>query len=188
MPKIIKDLEKKIFNTSMELFLENGYEGVDMKMIAKKCSIAVGTLYNYYPNKKELYIAILNESWNDTFKRFDKLKTLQLTPREKVEKAILMLYEDIEKRRGLGKELLNKNIKDLIEDARVSEFKKALIKNMEMSISCLEKKEAYKDDNSINIRLAEILLVSIPILIESHRHEKEENIRFLNEMLDGFIL
>ena len=62
----------------MELFLENGYEGVDMKMIAKKCSIAVGTLYNYYPNKKELYIAILNESWNDTFKRFAKFLTYQI--------------------------------------------------------------------------------------------------------------
>lgn len=52
MPKIIKNLEEKIFNNAQKLFCENGYENVDMKTIAENCSIAVGTLYNYFPNKK----------------------------------------------------------------------------------------------------------------------------------------
>ena len=46
MPKIIKNLEENIFNAAFELFSEYGYQDVDMKMIAKKVGIAVGTLYN----------------------------------------------------------------------------------------------------------------------------------------------
>lgn len=188
MPKIIKDLENTIFNISMELFLEKGYKDVDMKMIAQKCGIAVGTLYNYYPNKKELYIATLKESWNSTFNKFEALRSLPLSPREKIEKALLVLYEDIEERKGLGKELLNKNITELNGDPRVLNFKEKLIENMEIAISSLEKKEGFKNDNSINKRLAEIFLLSIPILIEAHKDEKEENTKFLKGILDGFIL
>lgn len=188
LPKIIKDLENTIFNISMELFLEKGYKDVDMKMIAQKCGIAVGTLYNYYPNKKELYIATLKESWNSTFNKFEALRSLPLSPREKIEKALLVLYEDIEERKGLGKELLNKNITELNGDPRVLNFKEKLIENMEIAISSLEKKEGFKNDNSINKRLAEIFLLSIPILIEAHKDEKEENTKFLKGILDGFIL
>ncbi|WP_051541805.1 TetR/AcrR family transcriptional regulator [Clostridium lundense] len=187
MPKIIKDLESTIFNISMKLFSEKGYEEVDMKMIAQKCGIAVGTLYNYYPNKKELYIATLKSSWDNTFNKFEELKTLSLSPKEKVGKALLVLYEDIEKRKGLGKELLNKNAKDLSEDIRVLEFREKLIKNLESYISCLEKKDDFKNTTGINEKLAETFLLAIPLIINSHHNEKEENIKFLNGILQAFI-
>lgn len=59
MPKIIKDVEKTIRNCAIELFIEHSYADVDMRMISKKSGIAVGTLYNYYENKKQLYLSIL---------------------------------------------------------------------------------------------------------------------------------
>lgn len=52
MPKIIKNLKEKILISAMELFNDFKYKDVTMSGIAKKTGIAVGTLYNYYPNKK----------------------------------------------------------------------------------------------------------------------------------------
>ena len=43
MPKIIHNLNARIEQAAMELFNTYDYNQVDMKMIAKKCNIAVGT-------------------------------------------------------------------------------------------------------------------------------------------------
>nr|WP_281417319.1 TetR/AcrR family transcriptional regulator [Clostridium mobile] len=188
VPKIIKDIESKIFSTSMDLFLKKGYKAVDMKMIAKECGIAVGTLYNYYPNKKELYISILKESWNDTFIKLDSVLESSLLPKEKANEVINILYSDIENRQGIGKELRNDNIKDLSNDKRVTEFKETLIKKIELSISKLEKKEEFKEDKNIDMKISEIILMSIIVIIKSHKNEKVKNIKILNKTLEAFLV
>ncbi|MEW9094505.1 MAG: TetR/AcrR family transcriptional regulator [Clostridiaceae bacterium] len=187
MPKIIKDIESKIFNASMDLFLKKGYKAVDMKMIAKECGIAVGTLYNYYPNKKELYISILQESWNDTFIKLDNVLQSSLLPKEKANEVINILYGDIENRQGIGKELWNDNIKDLSNDERVIEFKETLTKKIELSISKLEKKEEFKEDKNIDMKISEIILMSIVSIIKSYKNEKVKNIKILNKILEAFL-
>lgn len=102
MPKIIKDVEKTIRNCALELFVELSYTAVDMKMISKKSGVAVGTLYNYYENKEQLYVSILKESWQNTFNKLDSISDLTISPEEKLRKFISTLYEDIESRNGLG--------------------------------------------------------------------------------------
>lgn len=49
----------EILNTALELFSEKGYNNVSMQEIAEKSEFAVGTLYNYFANKEELYKALL---------------------------------------------------------------------------------------------------------------------------------
>ena len=62
MPKIIENLDEEISKTALELFRDNSYQNVSMRKIASEVGIAVGTLYNYYPNKWELYIEAFEES------------------------------------------------------------------------------------------------------------------------------
>ncbi len=65
MPKTIKNLSSKIKITALEIFMEKGYEKTDMRYIAKKMGIAVGTLYNYYPSKSMLFNECLLNFAND---------------------------------------------------------------------------------------------------------------------------
>lgn len=58
MPKIIVDAEKKILEAGIELFSNYSFDEVEMKMISKKASMAVGTLYNYFPNKNILFLHV----------------------------------------------------------------------------------------------------------------------------------
>ena len=55
MPKLIKDIKIKILEASMDLFDSIGYENLSMRKISEKANIAVGTLYNYFPNKKKSF-------------------------------------------------------------------------------------------------------------------------------------
>ncbi|GEN32750.1 TetR/AcrR family transcriptional regulator [Aneurinibacillus danicus] len=51
--------QQRILTAAHKIFIEKGYRQADMRSIAKEAGIAVGTIYNYYPNKAVLYQAIL---------------------------------------------------------------------------------------------------------------------------------
>ena len=126
MPKVINDIEKNIFDTAMELFGDLGYDNVDMKMIANKTGIAVGTLYNYYPNKMQLYLSVLEDSWADTLKKIDETSKLDISPESKIKKYLEVLYDDIEARKGLGSELLKEKNIDRTKETSMP-FRTALV-------------------------------------------------------------
>lgn len=179
MPKIIKDVEKTIRNCAVELFVWLSYTNVDMKMISKKSGVAVGTLYNYYENKKQLYISILKESWQNTFDKLDGISELKISSGEKLRKFISTLYEDIEARNGLGKALINPSVAELKDDREINDLKNSLISRVENLLNCLDKVERLNKCSNVDTRLAESLLVSTLIMIEFHPNEKEDNINFL---------
>ena len=183
MPKIIKDVENTIRTCAIELFVELSYTSVDMKMIAKKSGVAVGTLYNYYENKKELYISILKESWQNTFNKLDALSELTISSGEKLRKYISALYEDVEARNGLGKILINTSVVELKDDKEINDLKNSLILRAESLFNSLNKVETLDKYPNIDSRLAESLLVSILTMLEFHPNDKEDNINFLVEFI-----
>lgn len=56
-------IEKKdhILNTAMHLFNEFGFHGMPTSRIAKEAKVSVGTLFNYFPHKEDLIVAIYRE-------------------------------------------------------------------------------------------------------------------------------
>lgn len=183
MPKIIKDVEKTIRNCATELFIQYSYTNVDMKIISKRSGVAVGTLYNYYKNKKQLYLSILKESWQNTFNKLDAINEQAISLGEKLRKFISILYEDIEARNGLGKVLINTSVVELKEDQEINNLKNNLILRVEGFFNSLDKVEALNKCSNINTRLSESLLISIITMYELHPNDKNENINFLVEYI-----
>jgi AcrR family transcriptional regulator len=183
MPKILKDIEKTIRNCAMELFVELSYTNVDMRMISEKSGIAVGTLYNYYENKKQLYLSILKESWQNTFNKLDAINGLTISSREKLRKFISTLYEEVEARNGLGKALINNSVVELKDDKEINDLKNRLILRVENLFNCFNKVETLNKCSNIDTRLTESLLVSTLIMLEFHPNDKEDNINFLVEFI-----
>jgi TetR/AcrR family transcriptional regulator len=50
---------QEILEAAMALFGEKGYHGVSMHEIAVKAGVAVGTLYNFFASKEDLYTALM---------------------------------------------------------------------------------------------------------------------------------
>jgi len=180
MPKIIKDVEETIKRCAVELFIDYGYDQVDMKIISKKSGVAVGTLYNYYANKKTLYTTILEESWENTFKKLDEVNELNISSKEKLQRFITTLYQDIYERKGLGKALVNNLSAALQEDETMISLKNNLISRLETLVTGTE---LLINCPNIGTRLAVTLLTSMATLLELYPDNNEDNIDFLVQLI-----
>ena len=50
---------KQILNTALDLFSKYGYHKISMHKIAKEAEFSVGTLYNFFSDKEDLYRALI---------------------------------------------------------------------------------------------------------------------------------
>jgi AcrR family transcriptional regulator len=187
MPKVINDIEKNIFNAAMELFGVLGYDGVDMKKIANRAGIAVGTLYNYYANKMQLYLSVLEFSWDDTLKKLNEFNQSDLTPELKIRKYLEILYDDIVGRKGLGSEIAKEKEFDIIKESKTMPFRTAITNKFLEQIILIEEGISSDGSEKNKVKLIEILIRSIPTMIESYPQEREDNIELLAQIIYRFI-
>lgn len=68
MPKILKDPKETILRIAKYHLMDQGIETLNMRAIAKDAEISVGTLYNYFPNKDYIVIALMASFWEDFLK------------------------------------------------------------------------------------------------------------------------
>jgi len=54
-----RERERQIVKAAERLFARRGFAGVAMEDVAERAGLAVGTLYNYFPSKSALLLAIL---------------------------------------------------------------------------------------------------------------------------------
>ena len=63
MPKVIDGLQEKILNSARMRLTDANASSFSLRAIAKDCGIAVGTIYNYYPDKETLIAEVFLEDW-----------------------------------------------------------------------------------------------------------------------------
>lgn len=57
--RITRKRESQILEAALSVFSEKGYGIATIPDIADKAGLAVGSIYNYYPSKRELFIAVI---------------------------------------------------------------------------------------------------------------------------------
>lgn len=184
MPKIIEDIETKILNAAYELFNEGGWESIDMRKIAQKAGVGVGTLYNYYKNKNQLFIKVLKLSWQDTVYKLEKAMKMPNETLEKVNLFIKILHEDLNTRKGIDCELRKTTSKrefEIMLEIR-KEFSGQLVEMMQDIISKIKEKHELKISKGMEYRFAEAFVILTAIENFRYEDEKEKNLKFLNEL------
>lgn len=56
-----------ILRAARELALAPGAGALSMRAVAQRCGIAVGSVYNYFPTKADLTIAVVSQVWQEIF-------------------------------------------------------------------------------------------------------------------------
>lgn len=59
--------KEEILNHCRQLIMEQGLDNINMRNVAKRCDIALGSLYNYFPNKNALLIDVIRDVWQHIF-------------------------------------------------------------------------------------------------------------------------
>ncbi|MBD5457178.1 MAG: TetR/AcrR family transcriptional regulator, partial [Lachnospiraceae bacterium] len=73
MPKIIQELREKILAASRTRLLTEGYAALSLRGIAQDCSIAVGTIYNYFKDKNTLIASVMLEDWLEALETMERV-------------------------------------------------------------------------------------------------------------------
>lgn len=92
--------KRKIFETSMKLFAEKGYDATSIEEITAKVGVAKGTLYYHFSSKEEIFNFLIEEGMNllknsinlkvDKQKRYiDKIRAIVL-----IQIKIIVKYEN----------------------------------------------------------------------------------------------
>ncbi len=65
MAKIIDNLYFNIQEVGKKILLEDGYKKMTLRLVANKCNIATGTVYNYFKSKDQLVATIMFKDWKN---------------------------------------------------------------------------------------------------------------------------
>ena len=72
MPKIIDEARDRILITARRKLFAEGYSGLTLRSVAQECSIAVGTIYNYFKDKDTLVASVMMEDWVEVLAQMDQ--------------------------------------------------------------------------------------------------------------------
>ncbi len=80
----IAEREGQILRLARPILLREGYQALSMDRLASLMEYAKGTLYNHFPNKEEIVIALAIESMELRFRLFQFGSQLSHIPRERL--------------------------------------------------------------------------------------------------------
>ena len=63
--------KQDILKEALALMTRHGFDGFSMRRLGGRLGVSAKTIYNYYKNKDELYLAILTEGFQQLYDRFN---------------------------------------------------------------------------------------------------------------------
>ena len=58
------ETRQRLLDTAQALFYARSYEGVGVQEICRQAGVKKGSFYHFFPSKRDLTLAVLDESWN----------------------------------------------------------------------------------------------------------------------------
>src|SRR5260221_11677495 len=80
-----RDRRKRILDATLALASKGGYDAVQMRTVAERAHVALGTLYRYFPSKIHLLVSGLAREFERTQERLDRRPIPGETPYDRME-------------------------------------------------------------------------------------------------------
>lgn len=172
-PDAVDAVKQDILKAALELMTRHGFDGFSMRKLGSRLGISAKTIYNYYKNKDELYLAILTEGFQQLYDRFSLVFSSTNDPFERL-KALGREYLDF----GLS----NANIYNLMFTWHVPKFRDYVGTPME---------PAAKIELETALRVSEVFMDAIRATAEHDEAMPENEARFhmirLWSQMHGFV-
>ncbi|HEU5033901.1 MAG TPA: TetR family transcriptional regulator [Mycobacteriales bacterium] len=107
---------ERILDAAMELATEGGWDAVQMRAVADRAEVALGTLYRYFPSKVQLLVAVLGR----TFQTLNESVTVERdgTPQERVYRVVAVITRYLARHRRLSGAMIRALMTADVEAAR----------------------------------------------------------------------
>ncbi|EJL2164265.1 TetR family transcriptional regulator [Salmonella enterica] len=88
-----QSLKEKLLLCAVNEFAEYGYEGARVDNIVKAADCSKQTVYHHFGNKENLFIEVLEYTWNDIRQKEKALDVSGLSPAQAIEKIIDFIWD-----------------------------------------------------------------------------------------------
>jgi TetR/AcrR family transcriptional regulator, cholesterol catabolism regulator len=79
-----RERRKRILDATLILASKGGYDAVQMRAVAERADVALGTLYRYFPSKIHLLVSALAREFEQTRQKLDKRPTPGDAPADRI--------------------------------------------------------------------------------------------------------
>src|SRR5690606_30253299 len=87
----------QILETALDILIEDGYQAMTLREIARRCGVQVGAVSHYYKSRDDLMQDVLSMVLAPYAENFKAIRHASgLTAEVKLEKLITLLLEDIQ--------------------------------------------------------------------------------------------
>jgi TetR/AcrR family transcriptional regulator len=139
--------KKQILDAARTLLLDKGLQATSINRIAKVAELGVATLYSYYKNKEDIYVALQEEGLSLLYSKIKEAARKGKTPSDKIKKMALAYYQFSEVQKDYF-DVINyfltaprvifsqgkKTLVDLLGDKILSELKEAIDKGSQEGV------------------------------------------------------
>lgn len=181
LSKIIENPKQLILNKSREILYNEGYMKLNMRNVAKKCDIALGTIYNYYPTKKALVIDMMTIYWKEFLALAEDTADSDEPFYDKLKAIYCKLSDFIKnfKQLWLAPELYN--TPDYIQSGleKQVQFMEKLIRIVEKTLI----REGFKNNKFSSYEMAKFILMNFITVIQMPAFEYSSFEKILKELI-----
>ena len=82
------DAQDRLERAALRVFARRGYAGASVRDVAREAGVAQGLLYNYYPSKEALLVAVFHRSMADVQASFAAAATGDVPPAERIARLV----------------------------------------------------------------------------------------------------
>lgn len=146
LSRVIENPRDLILNKAKKILYDEGYSSISIRKVAKECNIAVGTIYNYFPSKKDLIVEMMVNFWEEYFYNIENVLKTKESIYVKLKNIFYNLSQFIERFRVVW---LNDDLyssPDYIKSGLKKE--NIYIQKLIRTIEELLKKDMYINDNT----------------------------------------
>lgn len=97
MAKHYENPKQIILESAKHIAINEGIASINIRKVAKKSDISIGTVYNYFPTKADLLVAVIENFWADIFSEIDFSKLSNMNFLDSLEKIYNELYSYLSK-------------------------------------------------------------------------------------------
>ena len=183
--------KRKIFETSMKLFAEKGYDATSVEEITATVGVAKGTLYYHFSNKEEIFNFLIEEGMKLLYNSID-IKTAKFSNYiDKIKAIILIEIKIVVKYENLIKILLSQFCGSEARNEMCKEYILEYVNKIESIVKEGMKIGQIKNGNP-NIIASEIYGLICSTLVYKTRNNGEIDImklykEFENTIIQGLI-
>jgi AcrR family transcriptional regulator len=92
-----RERRRRILRAAADLATEGGFDAVQMREVAERADVALGTLYRYFPSKIHLLVSVLADEMDELH---DRLKAASAGPESPADRVFAVLQRAV---RALGR-------------------------------------------------------------------------------------